>query len=154
MPTVVRTNLMPEKPHDPPKTESNGEATTSAREIAVVLRDTVCGLAFFLLACLLAGLLDHLTPFDYPNLYIIWFAIGMIPLGLFLHWRSALTFTWRAVLGFAPLLLIFPFVPVTVFDRPVIWMFVVPAVVGTSCLVNWLLRITVREDPDSSSRTT
>ena len=64
------------------------------REVLVILRDVVCGLLLFLLACCLAGLLDHFTPFEYPNLYIVWFAVGMIPLAFFGHRRGALQVTW------------------------------------------------------------
>lgn len=113
-----------------------------------------------LLACSLAGFLRRLVAVNYPDLYILWFAIGMIPFVCFARWRGALKVTWRAVVVLVPALLIWPFVPMSVFDGPGGWIVYPAALV---CLL-WLgerlsalllpesLRSKTRKDMDSRFR--
>jgi hypothetical protein len=121
--------------------------------ILAVVRDAVCGFTLFLLACFFAGLLNRATPFDYPNLYVVWFALGMIPFAVFAHWRGALTISWRTVVQMAPLLFALPFVPMTVFDGPGGWILFPIAVVCAIWIGDWLLKFVFPESYRSDTGT-
>ncbi|NLS93627.1 MAG: hypothetical protein GXX96_15820 [Planctomycetaceae bacterium] len=137
---------MPEHSENPSKPTPRIKTTAPARAILTVACDTACGIALILIACLFAGFLRRLIPLEYPDLYIVWFTIGMIPFVWFAHWRRAVTFTWRDVVVLAPLLLIWPFVPMTVFDGPAGWVFYPVAIV---CVL-WLgERLSARILPES-----
>ena len=109
---------MPDDLGVPRTAASRGRMTAMVWEVLIVIRDTACAIALFLLACLVAGLLRQAIPVDYPNLYIIWFAFGMIPFLLFAHWRGALRITWRTVVVLTAAFLVWSLVPMAIFDGP------------------------------------
>ncbi len=145
---------MPDDLAVPPKATSHRRATTLTWAILIVACDTVCGIALLLLACVLAGLLRHLTPFDYPDLYIVWFTIGTIPFALFAHWRGALALKWRVVAVLTPALLVLPFVPMTVLDRPGGWMLYPIAIALLAWLGERLSALVLPERSGSRNRRT
>lgn len=102
---------MSETQHDPAKTSSNNDPTTPAREVLVILRDTLFGVALFVFACFVAGLLDHFVRIDYPNLYIVWFTLGMIPFLVFANRRGVIAFTARGIALFALAVAVLTFQP-------------------------------------------
>lgn len=51
------------------------------------LRDSFVGFILFVLAMTFAASADAVTPFDYPNLYMLWFTIGLIPFAVFANRR-------------------------------------------------------------------
>ena len=123
------------------------------REIVVLLGDLVCGLLLFLLACCLAGILDHLTPFEYPNLYVAWFACGMIPFVVFGHRRGALKVTWPSAVQPLALVVFFSFVPITTLapDVPGGTFVSCVVLVGALWLLNRLLSAVIPGFRDSAT---
>lgn len=100
--------------YDSSRVDAERPVVRPLREILVIVRDVMCGLLLFLVGLYLAGILDHYTPFEYPDLYFVWFACGLIPFEIFAHWRGALRFTWPVTVRLVALLVVVPFVPRTV----------------------------------------
>ena len=121
------------------------------RAIVAVVRDALCALALFLLASLLAGVLDSAVSVGYPNLYIVWFALGMIPFVLFAHWRGAFRVTWRSTAELAAVLLFLLFVPMTLFRGPGGWILVCVVVMCLIWCTHWVAKLLFPESSRARS---
>ena len=91
---------------------SRPRLVSNTRIIFEWLRDSFAGFALFLLACAFSHAADAVTPFEYPDLYMFWFMIGMIPFSLFANWRGiGEPITWRIFWTLAPIAAIVAFLP-------------------------------------------
>lgn len=134
--------------------QSSLEDPTGSSAGLVLVRDVIIAFALFLLACLIAGLLDDLVSVDYPNLYILWFGIALIPFAFFGHWRGALMLTWPAIASAMLSLLVLSFVPVSILDFPGGLVLFAAVVICASCIGDWLVRAAHRQHSDSTSSKT
>jgi hypothetical protein len=137
---------MSETQDDPAKMPSKGAPTTPARELLLILRDTVFGVALFVFACFVAGLFDYLVPIDYPHLYFVWFTLGMIPFAVFANRRGAFALTARGVVLFALLVIVLTFQPKTM--DPVGMTLILLAVICVWVLVERLCGSASSEEPN------
>ncbi len=82
---------------------------SSSRIIFEWLRDSFAGFALFLLAGTFSHAAGAVTPFDYPDLYMFWFMIGMIPFCMFANWRGiGEPITWKLFWALAPIVAFLP----------------------------------------------
>jgi hypothetical protein len=68
---------------------------SASGELRIVLRDWLIGMALFLFASLAAGSLSELVSIDYPNIYAVFFGIGLIPFFAYAHMRKVHAITAR-----------------------------------------------------------
>ena len=77
-----------------------------------LLRDFFAGFALFLLAGTFSHAAGAVTPFDYPDLSMFWFMIGLIPFCMFANWRGiGEPITWKLFWALAPIAAIVAFLP-------------------------------------------
>ena len=77
---------------------------SNSRIIFEWLRDSFAGFALFLLGGAFSHVADAVTPFDYPDLNMYWFMIGMVPFCMFVNWRGiGEPITWKLFWALAPI---------------------------------------------------
>ena len=85
---------------------------SNSRIIFEWLRDSFAGFALFLLGGAFSHVADAVTPFDYPDLNMLWFMIGMIPFCMFANWRRVgEPITWSLFWALAAIAAIVAFLP-------------------------------------------
>ena len=76
------------------------------------IRDSFVGFALVGLAGIFCEFANAVMPFDYPDLYMLWFMIGMLPFCKFANWRRiGEPITWSLFWALAPLAAIVTFLP-------------------------------------------
>ena len=87
------------------------------------LHDWFAKFALFLLGGAFSHAANAVMPFDYPDLNMFWFTIGMIPIFMYANWRRiGEPTTWKMFWAFAPIAAIVGFLPrdLSVYAYPLI----------------------------------
>jgi hypothetical protein len=83
------------------------------------LRDSLIGFLLFLVAGFLSGVAQDLVPFDYPDLYLLWFLIALIPFFMFARSRGiGHELRFGDAIIFVPMILVAAFWPRSAVAEP------------------------------------
>ena len=76
--------------------------TTARSELGQLCLDVAISFVLFLVACVIAGLLQHFVTPEIAWFYTVWFLIGLLPLILYMRHRGICQFDRWDLVAFSP----------------------------------------------------
>jgi len=90
---------------------------SNARNIYDWLRDSLVAMILFLFACVFAGAVKSMIVLEYPDFYMLWYAVGAIPFYWFAVWRRAISpLNRNDIIAYGSFVAASAFIPGTLFE--------------------------------------